>query len=193
MSPLARRQARLLIVACATVLATFPIVHTPAAAHELVLPVTGPATNGVVRSAVTQFSHNHCGVYSDVELVVFYDRATATQFRVTKVRVNYWVKGSGNGVWGGTMKIMGAGGSSYLPAGSQLGDHWSFYRYDPATRDIEGYSHAGSYTHWGPLTVTPVTMSDGRRYARIWKRTNVESPRCVGSWDYSEMQLRWTP
>lgn len=141
-------------------------------------------TNGPVKSVVAGFTHNACGLSSELELVVYYDIMNTSKIRITKLKVNYYLKGSsGSGVWGGWARV--SKGSTTYQLGTQWGDYSHKYLFNPATKDADGYSYLGSYTHYGPLTVTGRTI-------HVHKLTNVDSAStCVGPWDYSDFQLSW--
>jgi hypothetical protein len=181
---------RFLALAVALLLAA--LVPGAASGHEVVKSVTlssSQYTNGTVKSVVVQASHNHCGnVYSDVSMTIYYDLLNTSKIRITKVKVNYYVKGStSSGVWGGTMWATdkNLNQKQWLPPGNIWGDHTSFYKYNTATRMSDGYSFAGTYTHTGPVTING-------RAAFVVKRTNVQNGSvCVGGWDYTLGQLYW--
>jgi hypothetical protein len=133
-------------------------------------------TNGVTKTIVGGTSHSGCGKYADISLTVYYNKLDTTGMNVTKVVVKYYLKPNG-GVWGGSLIVTKANNTqSYLPPGNTLGDYYTFYPFNSATKNSEGYSLVGTYTHNGPL------WSGGRviaftKYNSIGCGT--ESPRTV--------------
>jgi len=164
-----------------------------ATAHESVISITltpSQYTNGVLKSFLYTRSHSDCGnLYGDVSVRVYYDQLNTTKIRITKIVVKYYVKGpSSSGVWGGTLWITdGTGGQQqWLP--DLWGDHYRFYKYNPATKDIDGYSYVGTYTHYASGGSDTV---NGRRLIVV-KRTNLDTRTgCVGDWDYTEAVVSW--
>ena len=144
-------------------------------------------TNGVLKSFTWTelYDWSACGVLDDNYYTVYYDILNATQIHITKVKVDYYLKGpSGSGVFGGWM-VADQSGPTGQRLGTLQGDWFTRYTWNSATRDSEGYSHVGTYTHVGPLTIT------GRK-AFIEKQTTIDGyTRCSGPYDYSELQVKW--
>jgi hypothetical protein len=127
-----------------------------------------------------------CGVLSENYFTVYYDILSTTKIHITSMKVQYYVKGpAGSGVYGGwAIADQGSGSSQRL--GTFWADYNTLYKFNSATRDAEGYSYVGSYTHVGPLTIT------GRK-ALIEKETTIYRPvtNCTTDFNYSMLQVTW--
>jgi len=145
-------------------------------------------TNGVVKSFTWTESNDWaaCGVLNDNYYTVYYDILSTTKIHITKVVVDYYVKGpAGSGVWGGWVTA-GPNSGNYDKLGTFWGDWFTLYPFKSSTRDSEGYSHAGTYTHTGPMTIS------GRK-AFMEKETTINSytSGCTPDFDYSELFVSW--
>jgi hypothetical protein len=165
----------------------------PAMAHESVRSITltsSQYTNGVLKSFLYAGSHSDCGnLYGDVSVRVYYDQLNTTKIRITKIVVKYYVKGpASSGLWGGTLWITDGTGSQQQWLPNLWGDHYTFYRFNSATRDIDGYSYVGTYTHYA----TGGSDTVNGRQLIVVKRTNLDTRTgCVGDWDYTEAVVSW--
>jgi hypothetical protein len=138
-------------------------------------------TNGTVKYVTGSMAHNHCGKYSDVSFRVYYDRLSTSGMHITKVVVTYKLKaGSGSGMWGGSLIVThGTNDQDYV--GSIVGDRHEAYFWKSSTRDSEGYSNLGSYTHPGPVTI------NGRDFF-LTKYTSIFA---CATQDVSVLKWRW--
>ncbi len=139
-------------------------------------------TNGRMKTVTTESTFNACGKYSDIRLTVYYDFLNKSRMNIRKVVVEYYLKGSG-AINGGSMMVTSAQNSqSYLPNWDTFGDFGKTYPFKKSTKDREGYSFVGSYTHNGPKNVVGRSVS----FTKWWAIS-----RC-GSWGDSPGVMGFT-